>query len=137
MLYTCQSHSKRRRLRNACAFIRRRTALGKDTLRFFEDKITPAIESDMRNYFAKNGMEFKNETALQTASATRGSNASGIIKSSFNSVSLTSPAIAFAAANFISSVIFVARPSKAPLKIIANFFLEYDYTDYFTIQQII
>ena len=32
------------------------TALGKDTLRFFEDKITPAIESDMRNYFAKNGI---------------------------------------------------------------------------------
>ena len=40
------------------------TALGKDTLRFFEDKITPAIESDMRNYFAKNGMEFKNENAV-------------------------------------------------------------------------
>ena len=39
------------------------TALGKDTLRFFEDKITPAIEADMIDYFAKHGMEFKNENA--------------------------------------------------------------------------
>ena len=39
---------------------------------------------------------------------------------SFNSSSGTRPAIALAAASFISSVICVARPSNAPLKIPGN-----------------
>ena len=41
----------------------------------------------------------------------------GMMLSSFNSSSGTREAIAFAAASFISSVIFAARPSRAPLKI--------------------
>ena len=55
--------------------------------------------------------------AFATASFTRGSNAAGRIYSGFSSSSLTSPAIAYAAATFISSLISDARTSRAPRKI--------------------
>ena len=56
-------------------------------------------------------------TALLTTSETSGLKASGKIKFSLNWSSGTREAIALAAANFISSVICFARPSRAPLKI--------------------
>lgn len=40
------------------------TGSGKDTLRFFEDKITPAIQKDMTDYFEKNKVSFKNENSV-------------------------------------------------------------------------
>lgn len=40
------------------------TDSGKDTLKFFEDKITPAIEQDLMDYFAQNKMELKNENSV-------------------------------------------------------------------------
>lgn len=40
------------------------TPSGKETLRFFEDKLTPAIMQDMANYFKKNEMTFKNESSV-------------------------------------------------------------------------
>lgn len=40
------------------------TAPGRDTLKFFEDKITPAIEEDLNAYFEKNQMDLKNENAV-------------------------------------------------------------------------
>lgn len=40
------------------------TALGRDTLKFFKDKISPAIEEDMASYFEKNKMELKNENSV-------------------------------------------------------------------------
>lgn len=40
------------------------TPLGVETLRFFEDKITPAIEADVKAYFEKNHMNLKNENSV-------------------------------------------------------------------------
>lgn len=57
---------------------------------------------------------------MLTTSATLGSNASGRILTSLTSSSGTRLAIASAAASFISSVICLARPSRAPLKIPGN-----------------
>lgn len=40
------------------------TASGKETLKFFEDKITPAIETDITSYFEKNKMTLRNENSV-------------------------------------------------------------------------
>lgn len=40
------------------------TPLGRETLTFFEDKITPAIEKDLISFFEKNQMELKNENSI-------------------------------------------------------------------------
>lgn len=40
------------------------TALGQETLHFFEDKITPAIEDDLNAYFEKNKMQLKSENSV-------------------------------------------------------------------------
>lgn len=40
------------------------TAPGRETLVFFKDKITAAIEADMISYFEKNKMELKNENSI-------------------------------------------------------------------------
>ena len=40
------------------------TASGRETLRFFQDKITPAIQKDMLVYFEKNKMALKNENSV-------------------------------------------------------------------------
>ncbi len=40
------------------------TAPGKETLKFFEDKITPAIEHDIISYFEKNKMSLKDENSV-------------------------------------------------------------------------
>ncbi len=39
------------------------TASGRDTLKFFKDKISPAIEEDMASYFEQNKMALKNENS--------------------------------------------------------------------------
>lgn len=40
------------------------TPSGQDTLRFFEDKITPAIREDLNAYFAEHKMHLKNENSV-------------------------------------------------------------------------
>lgn len=40
------------------------TPAGKKTLKFFGDKLTPAIEKDMLHYFEKNKLEFKRENSV-------------------------------------------------------------------------
>ena len=40
------------------------TPLGKETLKYFADKITPAIEADITAYFEKNKMQLKEENAV-------------------------------------------------------------------------
>ncbi|MCI8634914.1 MAG: DUF4364 family protein [Eubacterium sp.] len=40
------------------------TPLGQDTLRFFEDKISPAIQEDLKIYFEENKMNLKNENSI-------------------------------------------------------------------------
>lgn len=40
------------------------TSSGVETLKFFENKITPAIEADVKAFFEKNGMKIKNENAV-------------------------------------------------------------------------
>lgn len=40
------------------------TTSGKETLYFFKDKITSAIEEDLIHYFEKNKMELKNENSV-------------------------------------------------------------------------
>ena len=40
------------------------TAAGKETLGFFKDKISDAIEHDTINYFAKNKLELRNDNAI-------------------------------------------------------------------------
>ena len=40
------------------------TSSGRNTLKFLEDKITPAIETDITSYFEKNKMEMKNENSV-------------------------------------------------------------------------
>lgn len=40
------------------------TTAGRDTLRFFKDKISPEIENDIRHYFDANQIEIKEENAL-------------------------------------------------------------------------
>lgn len=40
------------------------TGSGKQTLRFFEDKITPAIQKDIKDYFEKNKVTLKNENSV-------------------------------------------------------------------------
>lgn len=40
------------------------TSLGQETLKFFGDKISPAIQKDLVSYFEKNKMELKNENSI-------------------------------------------------------------------------
>ena len=40
------------------------TDLGRETLKFFEDKVTPAIKADITAFFEKNQMEMKIENSL-------------------------------------------------------------------------
>ncbi len=40
------------------------TPLGRDTLRFFEDKISPAILEDLNAYFEKNKITLRNENSV-------------------------------------------------------------------------
>ena len=40
------------------------TAAGKETLGFFKDKISDAIEHDTINYFSKNKLELRNDNAI-------------------------------------------------------------------------
>lgn len=40
------------------------TALGRETLKFFDDKVTPAIKTDITAFFEKNKMEMKIENSL-------------------------------------------------------------------------
>ena len=40
------------------------TAAGKETLQFFHDKISPAIQNDILHYFDKHKVELKNENLL-------------------------------------------------------------------------
>lgn len=40
------------------------TSAGQDTLKFFGDKISPAIQNDIKAYFEKNKMDLKNENAV-------------------------------------------------------------------------
>lgn len=40
------------------------TSLGQETLKFFGDKISPAIQKDLVSYFEKNKMELKNENSV-------------------------------------------------------------------------
>ena len=40
------------------------TDLGRETLKFFEDKVTPAIKADIISFFEKNLMEMKIENSL-------------------------------------------------------------------------
>lgn len=40
------------------------TSLGKETLNFFKDKLTPAIEKDIISFFEKNKMELKEENSV-------------------------------------------------------------------------
>lgn len=40
------------------------TALGRETLKFFEDKVTPSIDADITAFFEKNQMEMKIENSL-------------------------------------------------------------------------
>ena len=47
------------------------TSAGQDTLKFFGDKISPAIQNDIKAYFEKNKMDLKNENAVVTPLVTR------------------------------------------------------------------
>lgn len=40
------------------------TASGKETLQFFKDKLSPAIEDDLRKFFEKNKMILKSENSI-------------------------------------------------------------------------
>ena len=40
------------------------TSLGRETLKFFEDKVTPAIKADIAAFFERNQMEMKIENSL-------------------------------------------------------------------------
>lgn len=40
------------------------TALGRETLNFFEEKISPGIEDDIISYFTKNKLDIKNENSV-------------------------------------------------------------------------
>lgn len=40
------------------------TSAGKETLNFFQDKLSDGIEEDVRNFFEKNKLEFRQENSL-------------------------------------------------------------------------